>query len=68
MMRRRFYREGSRRVRTAFLWLPRTIDYEERWLERATWEEEYLERNPGYFKGVRWIDDVDTAQKEGGDA
>lgn len=33
---------GSKRTRLAFLWLPKTIADETRWLEIAMWEEEYM--------------------------
>ena len=34
---------GDRRVSSGFLWLSTTIDGDTRWLESATWEEEYRE-------------------------
>lgn len=37
---------GTRRERKGFLWLPRIIGEETRWLERARWQERY----------VRWAD------------
>ena len=32
-------REGDTRTRTGFLWLPKKLDGEWRWLERATWKQ-----------------------------
>lgn len=50
-------KEGDRRIKTRFLVLPKTINREVRWLEKATWEEEY---HLGYdfhqFVPVRWVD------------
>lgn len=34
--------EGAIRIRRKFLLLPTCIDGEWRWLERATWREEYM--------------------------
>lgn len=36
--------EGECRLRRAFLWFPKTIDRETRWLERATWTEKAIRR------------------------
>lgn len=48
---------GARRVRDGFLLLPRTIGGEARWLERATWGEEYTS---GYewlgWEPICWLD------------
>ena len=37
----------THRTRTAFLWLPKNIKGEMRWLETATWQEHYY----GIFSG-----------------
>jgi hypothetical protein len=34
-------KEGDTRVRSGFLFFPKTINGEERWLEWARWEERY---------------------------
>lgn len=39
----------TKRLREEFLWLPKTINDELRWLEMATWTEMYL---PTYFFGI----------------
>ncbi len=47
---------GSLRVRNAFLWLPKKIDGEWRWLEWAEWKEMYYRptgRAAGYQK-LKW--------------
>lgn len=55
------YKENeTRRVRRSFLILPRYINGEARWLERAAWIEE---RDIGNYAGgewrpVRWADGV----------
>ena len=46
---------GGERVRTAFLLLPKRIGDETRWLETATWVEEWM--GPGHWwVGRRWVD------------
>lgn len=58
---------GSRRVKTRFLFLPKTINRETRWLERATWREEVMKvmdhTNTSWrvsytlaWRAVEWID------------
>jgi len=49
----RFYghKFGDRRRKTAFLWFPKVIGGEWRWLEETTWEMFY---NCGW-EGYRWI-------------
>lgn len=34
--------EGDNRVKTRFLWFPKCIHGEKRWLERAAWREIYV--------------------------
>ena len=54
---------GTTRTRTKFLWWPKRIWNETRWLERATWREEYLKIWDGgdwYYEEWRkneWIDE-----------
>jgi hypothetical protein len=53
-------KNGNRRIRTQFLLFPKTIDYEIRWLEIASWEEEYESNYFNYnefckWQGLRWI-------------
>jgi len=41
---------GDTRIKSGFLFLPRCINHETRWLEKATWQErygEYLSFGPG---------------------
>lgn len=37
-----FPKNGDTREVTKFLWFPKTIDNETRWLERTTWIQEYV--------------------------
>lgn len=57
-MRFELPRQGDMRIKTGFLFFPKTIGYERRWLEFATWNEEYYE---GYlstsWEPRCWIDD-----------
>lgn len=47
------------RTRTGFLWLPRCIDGDVRWLERATWDERFeypVSFDDGAFwRPVKWV-------------
>lgn len=51
-------REWERRMRDGFLFRPRVMDGEWRWLERAEWEQTYT--------NMRWQDNhwIDAAQPE----
>lgn len=54
----RNYKNNDTRLRTNFLWFPKTINEETRWLERATRVEYYIVlpeqlRTP-YTSGVYW--------------
>ena len=40
-MRKKLPKHFDRRIITGFLFFPKTIGYEERWLEKVTWIEEY---------------------------
>ena len=53
-MRKIYPETGTIRVKTRFLFLPKWIDHEVRWLEVATWEERYC-RIGGWIE-VGWID------------
>ncbi len=51
---------GATRLVTRFLWRPLAIGNETRWLECATWEEEWWEPGmilDGGWKKRRWITD-----------
>ena len=45
---------GSMRLRRGFLWAPKTIGWETRWLERARWWEEAQRSLRGYGDAV-WV-------------
>ena len=54
-------RPNETRVRTRFLWMPKTIDGQTRWLELAAWQERYsgvvsgvVSRVP-VWDAVRWV-------------
>lgn len=46
---------GAERVRTAFLLLPKRIGGETRWLETATWVEEWV-GDGFWWVDRRWVD------------
>lgn len=51
---------NSKRSRRRFLWLPKTIGLETRWLEFATWNEEYVRGSNvsacgDFWKVTHWI-------------
>jgi hypothetical protein len=48
----RWKTKDSIRIQTGFLFLPKTINYQTRWLEFARWEE-VLEENEWHI--VKWI-------------
>lgn len=60
-------KRGDRRMQSAFLMFPKTINGKTRWLERAEWEEElgphpsivpFLgPREFGKWEGIRWADE-----------
>jgi len=46
------------RKRDNFLWFPKTIDYQTRWLERAKWKEIYTWTGDRYvWKILEWVDE-----------
>ena len=49
---------GDRRFPQRFLWLPKTLDGETRWLEEARWEEQrdYSPKGRGpYWRALGWL-------------
>lgn len=54
---------GDERIRSAFLWLPKAVRDETRWLVHATWRERYVWTRLGTgrevkaWRGVEWIDE-----------
>ena len=44
----------DRRIKTGFLILPKKLDNEWRWLERASWEQEYYD---GFWWSDHWIEE-----------
>lgn len=64
-MRRKLPVGGTVRYKTRFLLLPKLINDEWRWLERATWLERYIthmcwgdKRSTNHWEPQRWEDDV----------
>ncbi len=49
---------GDKRVRSRFLFLPKRIKSERRWLEVAKWEEQFvLDIYEGfYWRPIRWVE------------
>jgi len=55
-MRKKVPNSGETRiVKNNFLWIPKTIGDEMRWLEYASYKEKYLDKFLGWT-GVIWID------------
>jgi len=55
----KFYDNGDFRTKSGFLVFPLRIGEDVRWLERATWKEEYVS-NWGvdtYWCAIEWISD-----------
>ncbi len=58
-MRKQLPKNHTKRTRTKFLFFPKTIKGEKRWLEKATWEEYCLSSDTSgqtFWYGIRWID------------
>lgn len=66
---RRKTQTGDTRIRAKFLLLPKTVNGETRWLEKATWLEEYdgswkhYDLGFGEWRGVEWLDQQRPAQE-----
>ena len=57
-MRKQLPKDRTKRIKTAFLIFPKTIDGEKRWLEKATWEEYCLSSDiygQTFWYGIKWI-------------
>jgi hypothetical protein len=50
-------REGVFRIKRGFLFFPKSIKGEWRWLERAVWQEVYITRymSTGAWEAVMWL-------------
>lgn len=49
---------GTKRKKTRFLWFPKVIGQQARWLERATWEEQLCVYSDYWWVPTRWIDEA----------
>jgi len=52
-MRWKVATDGDARTKTRFLWFPKCIDSEMRWLEKATFEQKY--RWTDGWTDIKWI-------------
>lgn len=55
------YHAGDKRIKTAFLIFPKTLpkengEWERRWLEKATWEEEKVFESLNSWLPNNWVD------------
>jgi|APSaa5957512622_1039677.scaffolds.fasta_scaffold23328_5 hypothetical protein len=62
--------EGAKRTREGFLWLPRRIGDETRWMEPARWEQEVgkLYKGECWYLGwvdTRWLPDFNPGDQYG---
>ena len=60
------YEDGEVRERSAFLWWPKEIAGESRWLERARWTEQYLVKMcpPGVdWEPISWVTDESIGRR-----
>lgn len=62
MMRKNHPKVGDKRIQTNFLLFPKRVGYETRWLEVASWEEEFVRyflphtlHGDCYWTSTRWI-------------
>jgi len=51
---KRYPKDGSLREKTSFLFLPKKIGHETRWLEVATWVEEFKATEHKYSIELDW--------------
>lgn len=62
-MRQVYERQGTARLKTRFLFFPKEIGNERRWLECATWEEKaevpYRNQALVYWRPTSWVDDIE---------
>ena len=50
-------KHGDYRIRQGFLFLPKIMNQEWRWLEKAKWEQKYHVYDfDSYWSDVRWVD------------
>jgi hypothetical protein len=58
--------KGTIVIVSAFLWTPKLIGDEKRWLETATWEQIWKVDNDGSGRWVirKWVDPVITVAKD----
>ena len=56
------YNDGRYRVREGYLFLPKVINHELRWLTKATWQEEYHDMGKydlqtySWWEKTKWLD------------
>ena len=63
-MKKKYPKKYEKRIRSGFLLFPKRIKRERRWLEIATWEEEFRPVYPiqypnileGYWKPIKWLE------------
>ena len=65
----RFYghKDGEIQIKTGFLFFPKEIGTEIRWLETATWAKRYyrfLSGPGGFWIDKRWEDDINHGEEE----
>lgn len=61
---------GDERVLSGFLWLPKAVQNETRWLVTARWRERYVWTGRGArerkaWRAVRWIDEGKVQERSG---
>jgi hypothetical protein len=62
-MRKKYPKKYESRTKTKFLLFPKRIGTELRWLETASWREEFVPEHPilypnnldGYWRPLKWI-------------
>jgi hypothetical protein len=62
-MRKQYPRKYESCTKTRFLLFPKRIGIERRWLEEASWKEEFIPEYPllypnvldGYWRPIKWI-------------
>lgn len=56
---------GDTRIKSGFLFFPKTIHNETRWLEHATWTERFTSGSSWescFWYGLEWLDDSEKGE------
>ena len=57
---------GAMRVKSGFLWWPKRVDLQYRWLERAKWRERYHHGydEPDFWTPFEWLTETNRQESD----